>query len=97
MMSEQGQSDSDIHCAVCASNTRMVGYGCQFGSLSARWGYGAAHDGEHYRLELCESCFFQTLAYLREQRRIHKMFDDDQPKDDLTFGRVAHDDFFGES
>lgn len=96
-MSEQGQSGSDIHCAVFASNTRVAGYGCQFGSLSARWGYGAAHDGEHYRLDLCESCFFKALAYLRRQRRIHTMSDDDQPTDDQVFGRVARDDFLGES
>lgn len=96
-MSEQGQSDSDIHCAVCSSNTRVAGYGCQFGSLSARWGYGSAHDGEHYRLDLCESCFFGALTYLRGQRRIHTMFDDDQPTDDQVFGRVARDDFLGES
>ncbi|WP_437270138.1 hypothetical protein ACRYHF_00105 [Stutzerimonas balearica] len=64
---------------------------------SARWGYGAAHDGEHYRLDLCESCFFGALTYLRGQSRIHTMFDDDQPTDDQVFGRVARDDFLGES
>lgn len=60
-------------------------------------GYGTRHDGERYRVRLCESCFFQTLAYLREQRRIHTLIDDEQPADDQVFGRVARDDFFGES
>ena len=73
------------------------GYSQQFGTLQALWGCGSQHDGERYQVHLCESCFFQTLAYLREQRRIHMMFDDDQPKDDPAFDRVARDDFFGES
>ena len=55
-----------------------------------------AQREEPHNLEI-KLLLLQTLAYLREQRRIHTMFDDDQPKDDLTFGRVAHDDFFGES
>ena len=90
--------DEDIHCAVCGSNTRVPGYGSQFGIFEALWGYGSKHDGEHYRAHLCEPCFFGALAYLREQRRIQNLFDDDeQPVDNEVFGRVARDDFFGES
>jgi len=37
------------------------------------------------------------LLYLREQRRIQKMFDEAQPKDDGGFGLIARDDYFGES
>lgn len=91
------QTDAEIHCAVCGGNTRVPGYGQQFGSLQALWGCGAQHDGERYRVHLCEPCFFGALAYLREQRRIHTLFDDDQPAADQMFGRVAPDDFFGES
>lgn len=96
-MNEPSQSISDIHCAVCAGNTSVPGYGQQFGTLATMWGYGTRHDGERYRVRLCESCFFQTLAYLREQRRIHTLFDDEQPAGDQVFGRAARDDFFGES
>lgn len=96
-MSEQDQSDSDIHCAVCGDATRVPGYGQQFGTLQASWGYGSQHDGERYQVHLCESCFFGALAYLREQRRIHTMFDDEQPAGDEVFGRVARDDLFGGS
>jgi len=96
VMSEQDQSDSDIHCAVCGDATRVPGYGQQFGTLQALWGYGSQHDGERYQVHLCESCFFGTLAYLCEQRRIHTLFDDEQPIDDQVFGRIARDDFFGE-
>jgi hypothetical protein len=91
------QMQSDLLCEVCNTNTRVSGYGEQFGTLGASWGYGALHDGERYRVHLCEPCFFGALAYLREQRRVRTMFDDDQPKDDQVFGRVARDDYFGGS
>ncbi len=96
-MSEQGQTDTAIHCAVCGDATRVPGYGQQFGSLQALWGYGSKHDGERYCVHLCEPCFFGTLAYLRQQRRIHAQCDDEQPTADQMFGRVARDDFFRES
>jgi len=95
VMSEPSQTDV-IHCAVCGSDTRVPGYGQQFGTLLARWGYGSQHDGERYQVHLCEPCFFQTLAYLRQERRIHTLFDDEQPTDDQVFGRVVRDDFFGD-
>lgn len=96
-MTDSIQSESDILCEVCGGNTRVPGYGAQFGTLQARWGYGSQHDGERYCVHLCESCFFGALAYLRQERRIHTLFDDAQPTDDQVFGRVARDDFFGES
>ena len=96
-MNEPSQTASDIHCAVCASNTRVPDYGQQFGTLEALWGYGSKHDGERYCVHLCESCFFQALAYLREQRRINTLLDDEQRMDDEVFGRVARDDFWEES
>ncbi|WAG79126.1 hypothetical protein LMK08_00210 [Metapseudomonas furukawaii] len=95
-MRDPAQDNACLLCDVCGSNTRVPGYGHQFGTLQAIWGYGSRHDGERYRVHLCESCFFQTLAYLRQERRINRMFDDDQPVDQ-SFGRVARDDFFGES
>lgn len=96
-MNKQNQGIPDIHCTVCTSNTYVSGYGHQFGTLAALWGVGSRHDGERYSVRLCEHCFFQTLAYLREQRRIHTLFDDEQLADDEAFGRVVRDDYFGES
>lgn len=96
-MSETSQTVSDIQCAVCGSNTSVTGYGQQFGTLEALWGYGTQHDGERYRVHLCEPCFFAALAYLRELRRINTLFDDKPPMDDEVFGRVARNDFWGES
>lgn len=60
----------DIICDVCSTGTRISGYGLQYGTLEARWGYGAQHDGEHYRVHLCEPCFFRLLGLLRRERMV---------------------------
>ena len=90
---EQVQSVSDVLCDVCGKSTRVEGYGLQFGTLRASWGYGSAHDGERYEIHLCESCFFGTLSGLRRERMTNFMFSD-EAQDLNDFGRVARDDFF---
>jgi hypothetical protein len=79
---------TDVRCDVCGDSTVLVeGYSPQFGLLKAAWGYGSQHDGEHYEVELCESCFFETLAHLRRNREVRSMFsDDDQGVDTKDFG-----------
>lgn len=54
-------------------------------------------DGERYELHLCEDCFFQTLAYLKQERRTQNLFSEDGQDfiDDL--GLVAKDDYFGDA
>ena len=42
----------------------------------AHWGYGSKHDGERYELQLCEKCFFYTLATLKKERVDEFMFDE---------------------
>ena len=72
--------------------------GLQFATLQAHWRYGAKNDGERYELRLCESCFFQTRVYLKQEGRSHNLFNDDEgtfARDD--FGLVAKNDFFGDS
>lgn len=86
-----------VRCDVCGSCTRTLGYGNQFGVLQARWGYGAQHDGERYQVRLCESCFFVALAHLRQERRVQHLFEDAPLRDDQAFGRVARDDYWGDS
>lgn len=87
---------TDVLCDVCQSTTRVEG-ALQFATLAARWGYGASHDGERYELHLCESCFFETHAYIRQQRRISHMFDNDSdPVTDQDLGLVAKEDYFAD-
>ncbi len=88
---------SDILCDVCLESTRVEGYSLQYAILQAHWGYGSAHDGERYEIHLCEGCFFQAVASLKQERRTQTMFSEDD-KDKLTdnFGMVAVDDFFND-
>ena len=74
---EQAESVSDVLCDVCGDSTRVEGYGLQFGTLRASWGYGSAHDGERYEVHLCEPCFFRTLLGLRRERMVNFMFSDE--------------------
>lgn len=86
---------TDIKCDVCSCSTRVANGGLQFASLQAHWGFGTKHDGERYELHLCESCFFGTIAYIKQERRVQGMFDKsdlDLAADDL--GLVARDDYF---
>lgn len=88
-------SPEALCCDLCGSDLRMPGYGQQSGLLHARWGYGARHDGEHYRVQLCEVCFFQVLAYIRQERRIQHLFDE-EPLDDQDFGLITRGDYWGD-
>ena len=80
---------SDIRCDVCdESCSPFDGYDPLYGTLSAKWGYGSTHDGEAYEVHLCESCFFQALASLQEQRRGHLMFSIQGYEPNPDFGRI---------
>lgn len=83
---------SNIRCDVCEESCSPVeGYGPQVGTLSAKWGYGSRHDGDAYEVHLCESCFFQALASLQEQRRGHLMFSEQGYEPNPGFGRIESD------
>jgi len=87
----------DIRGDVCSASTKVGVGGFQFGALEARWGYGSVHDGKRYELHLCESCFFQTVAYLKQERQTQHMFSTDAPAQPDDFGLVVKDDYFGDS
>ncbi|MGV8865018.1 MAG: hypothetical protein ACOH2T_28195 [Pseudomonas sp.] len=88
---------TDVVCDICQLTTRAEIGGLQFGTLQAHWGYGTRHDGEHYKLHLCEDCFFQAIANLKQERRSLGLFSDDEPTVGDDFGLVAKDDFFGDN
>lgn len=90
------ESVIDVKCDVCGTSTRIEANGYQFGTLQAHWGYGTLHDGERYEVHLCEHCFFQTLASLKQQRRAEHTFSDDPPEHSSDLGLVAKNDFFKE-
>ena len=77
----------DILCDACGCSTKTNFGTNQYGSLSADFGYGSRHDGERYKVHLCEMCFFGTLATVREMHRENHMFNDDN--------EAANPDVFG--
>ncbi len=82
---------TDVRCDICEKSTSDHGrYSPQFGTLHAQWGYGANHDGETYEVHLCESCFFQALANIKEQRRGQQMFSEQGHEFEPDFGRVIN-------
>tara|TARA_R110000824_G_scaffold208405_1_gene394023 strand:+ start:14342 stop:14653 length:312 start_codon:yes stop_codon:yes gene_type:complete len=89
---------TDVICDVCLTSTRLASEGLEFATLQAHWGYGSQHDGERYELHLCESCFFRTLGYLKQEKRVQNLFSEDGCADasnaDDSFGLVARDDYF---
>jgi hypothetical protein len=89
---------TDVVCDVCQCSTGVPVGGFEYATLGAQWGFGSKHDGDKYELQICERCFFETVAYLKEQRRMHHMFDENEarhvPAD--RFGLVAQDVYFGD-
>lgn len=64
---------TDVLCDICDQSTKL-----EFATLSANWGYYSQSDGERYKLQLCEKCFFNILAILKNQRKLlnsDKIFD----------------------
>lgn len=82
---------SDVLCDVCRLTTRLESGRLQFASLQAHWGHGTEHEGERYEIHLCEACFFQMLAGLKQERRIQSLFCDDEDTVGDDFGLVARD------
>lgn len=72
---------TDVYCDVCGVSTRL-----EFATLSAHWGYASEHDGEKYKIQLCEKCFFIALKQLKDQSKQHNNLGD-------AFEPTAHDSF----
>ena len=79
----------DILCDACGCSTKTNFGTNEYGSLSADFGYGSQHhDGERYKVHLCEGCFFGVLATVREMHRGNHMFEDDyEAANPEIFGR----------
>lgn len=97
VVSQPAETVADITCDVCCQSTRVEGYGQQFGTLQAHWGYGSKHDGECYEVHLCEPCFFRTLSALRRERMVNTMFDEEPSTIEDEFGLVRRGDFWSDS
>jgi hypothetical protein len=58
----------DVHCDCCGKSTTNAG-DPDYATLESCWGYGSTHDGTRYNIDLCESCFFEILNFIKEKRR----------------------------
>lgn len=87
---------TDVRCDVCLSSTQVENGGLEFATLQAHWGYRSQHDGERYEVHLCEGCFFSTLAYFNQKRRVQNLFsaDSDAGLKAGDIGLVAKDNYF---
>jgi hypothetical protein len=60
----------DVHCDGCGkSTTNFVDVGPDYATLESCWGYGSNNDGTKYSIELCETCFFEVLNFIKNKRR----------------------------
>lgn len=68
----------EVVCDCCSqSTTKDPENGVhEYATLSADWGHYSKHDNESYRYQLCETCFFEVISYLRERSRSLGIFDD---------------------
>lgn len=81
-------------CDVCGETTANEASPSQFGVLAASWGEGSQHAGLEYQVHLCEQCFFSTLATLRRERMVYRMFDapsEESSAQETEFGLVSQD------
>ena len=87
---------TDVRCDVCLTSTQSKNGGLEFATLQAHWGYGSQHDGERYEVHLCEDCFFSTLAYFKQERRVQNLFSEegDAGLKAGDIGLAAKDDYF---
>ncbi|MGY2413099.1 hypothetical protein [Pseudomonas pergaminensis] len=90
----ESEAITDVRCDVCNESTRLENGNLQYETLEAHWGYGSAHDGKRYEAHLCERCFFNTLAYLKQARRTLHLFDGDPRSPEGDLGLVTRNDLF---
>jgi len=61
---------SDVSCDICGkSTTNYKNNGPDYATLESCWGYGSKNDGTKYSIELCETCFFEILNFIKDKRR----------------------------
>jgi len=60
----------NVHCDCCGrSTTHYSEIGPDYATLESCWGYGSINDGTKYNIDLCESCFFEVLGFIKQKRK----------------------------
>jgi hypothetical protein len=59
----------NVYCDCCGKSTTNYLYiGPDYATLESCWGYGSKNDGTKYNIELCETCFFEVLNFIKDKR-----------------------------
>jgi hypothetical protein len=54
----------EVRCNMCGKSipeTPGISGQFEFARLIADWGYGSNHDTEHFEVQICEPCVYETL------------------------------------
>jgi hypothetical protein len=64
------KSSPQIFCDICGTDCRKE-MDNESAALTAIWGWDSKKDGDKYHIDLCESCFDKTIAFLKSIRTIN--------------------------
>jgi len=60
-----------IQCDQCGKDCEGAEdmFGINHATLDAVWGYGSKSDGSKFEIHLCESCFYNVVEHIRDERK----------------------------
>lgn len=59
-------------CDVCGKNCTDDMGNHENATLEATWGYSSHSDGLQFTIHICENCFYDTVAFLRNKRSLYR-------------------------
>lgn len=77
-MDEPRQQAHGMRCAVCGDPCHAEHGGTLKGSTPSRY----EGQSDHYLIHLCHGCFLGAVSYLRQERRIMHLFNNEPGADD---------------
>lgn len=86
-MDDQSRTADNIRCSVCGDPC-FEGHG---GTLHGDCPNDAGGSAR-YLAHLCQGCFCGALSYLRQERKILSLFDDQLPASDDSLGLIIDAD-----
>jgi hypothetical protein len=61
----------DVYCDCCGkSTTNNPNVGPDYGTLESCWGFGSKHDETRHNIDLCETCFYEVIDFIKQKRSI---------------------------
>jgi hypothetical protein len=64
------QEIDSVYCDVCGLNCTIEQFGSEYATLEALWGYNSTRDGQKFDIQICESCFTDTLNWMKQKRKL---------------------------